>query len=106
MSEITKFVGKSHYAFETMLQKISTLTRVSPELVRKYGIASFNEWQKKTGLTVNSLSNMKSEDRCFHIYDMLDLFRNRLETVIFSVKDLDKSLSIASITYEIIFGNR
>ena len=106
MSEITKFVGKSHYAFETMLQKISSLTRVSPELVRKYGIASFNEWQKKTGLNVTSLSNMKPEDRCSHIYDMLDLFRNRLETVIFSVKDLDKSLSIANITYEIIFGNR
>ena len=106
MSEITKFVGKSDYAFETMLQKISSLTKVSPVLVRKYGIASFQEWQKKTGLTLNSLSSMKPEDRCSHIYDMLDLFRNRLETIIFSVKDLDKSLSIANITYEIIFGTQ
>ena len=106
MSEVTKFVGKSNYAFETMLQKISSLTKVSPELVRKYGIASFKEWQKKTGLNADSLSNMKPEDRCSHIYDMLDLFRNRLETVIFSVKDLDKSLSIANITYEIIFGTQ
>jgi len=106
MSEITKFVGKSDYAFEAMLQKISSLTRVSPELVRKYGIDSFKEWQRKTGLTFDSLSSMKPEDRCSQIYDMLDLFRNRLETVIFSVKDLDKSLSIANITYEIIFGNQ
>ena len=106
MSETTKFVGKSDYAFESMIQKISSLTKVSPELVKKYGIASFREWELKTGLEVNSLSSMKPEDRCSHIYDMLDLFRNRLETVIFSVKDLDKSLSIANITYEIIFGNQ
>ena len=105
MSEINKFVG-TNYAFETMLQKISSLTKVSPNLIKNYGISSLNEWQKKTGLKVHSLSNMKPEDRCSHIYDMLDLFRNRLETVIFSVKDLDKSLSIANITYEIIFGNR
>ncbi len=106
MSEITKFVGKSDYAFESMLQKISSLTKVSPELVRKYVIASFKEWELKTGLNVNSLSAKKPEDRCSHIYDMLDLFRNRLETVIYSVKDLDKSLSIANITYEIVFGNQ
>ncbi|MHA1718572.1 MAG: hypothetical protein ACTSWX_08295 [Promethearchaeota archaeon] len=104
MSELTKFVGKSDYTFETMLQKISSLTRVSPELVRKYGIASFKEWESTTGLSVRSLSNMKPEDRCFHIYNMLDMFRSHLETVIFSVKDLDKSLSIAGITYEIMFG--
>ena len=106
MSEITKFVGKSNYAFESMLQRISSLTKVSPELVRKYGIHSFKEWQKNTGLNLNSLSSMKPEDRCFHIYDILDIFRSRLETVIFSVKDLDRSLSIANITYEIIFGNK
>ena len=106
MSEITKFVGQSDYAFESMLQKISSLTKVSPELVRKYGIASFREWELKTGLEVKSLLSMKPEDRCSHIYDMLDVFRGRLETVIFSVKDLDKSLSIANITYEIIFGNK
>ena len=105
MSEINKFVG-TNYAFENMLQKISSLTKVSPNLIKNYGISSLNEWQKKTGLNVNSLSNMKPEDRCSHIYDMLDLFRNRLETIIFSVKDLDKSLSIANITYEIIFGNQ
>ncbi len=106
MSEIAKFVGKSDYAFESMLQRISSLTRVSPELVRKYGIASFREWEKNTGLSVNTLKRMKPEDRCFHIYDMLEVFRSQLETVIFSVKDLDKSLSIANITYEIIFGNK
>ena len=106
MSEVTKFVGKSNYAFETMLQKISSITKVSPNLLKDYGIASFKEWQKKTGINVDSLSSMKPEDRCSHIYDMLDLFRNRLETIIFSVKDLDKSLSIANITYEIIFGNQ
>jgi len=105
MSEINKFVG-TNYAFETMLQKISSLTKVSPNLIKNYGISSLNEWQKNTGLKVNSLSNMKPEDRCSHIYDMLDLFRNRLETVIFNVKNLDKSLSIANITYEIIFGHK
>jgi len=105
MSEINKFVG-TNYAFETMLQKISSLTKVSPNLIKNYGISSLNEWQKKTGLKINSLSNMKPEDRCSHIYDMLDLFRNRLETVIFNVKNLDKSLSIANITYEIIFGDK
>jgi hypothetical protein len=105
MSEINKFVG-TNYAFENMLQKISSLTKVSPNLIKNYGISSIKEWQKKTGLTVNSLTSMKPEDRCSHIYDMLDLFRNRLETVIFSVKDLDKSLSIANITYEIIFGTQ
>ena len=106
----TVFVGRrldpeTNYAFEKMIQKISFEAKISPQLLRKYGGKAFNEWEVQTGKSLLTLNEMKSEDRSANIYTILDKFRHSLEPIIPSVKRLDKTMCIASVSLEIMFGS-
>lgn len=96
---------ETDYAFEKMIQKISFEAKISPQLLRKYGGKAFYDWETQTGKSVTTLSSMKSEDRSSNIYSILDKFRHSLEPIVPSVKRLDKTMCIASVSMEIMFGS-
>ncbi|UYP47772.1 hypothetical protein NEF87_004057 [Candidatus Lokiarchaeum ossiferum] len=93
------------YAFEKMIQKISFEAKISPQLLRKYGGEAFKDWESKTGKPISSLNAMKPEDRSSNIYAILDKFRHSLEHIVPSVRKMDKTMCIASVSMEIMFGS-
>ncbi len=110
MNRKTIFVSRpleaeTSYAFDAMIQKISTEAKISPALVRKYGGQAFQDWESQTGRNLSALVGMKSEDRSANIYTILEKFRTSMEPIIPSVKKLDKTMCIASVSLEIMFGS-
>ena len=106
----TKFIGEnkpdplSTYAFTSMMEKVSSHAQVSPELVKKYGMAAFKHWEEKTGRPITNLFSMKPEDRSSNIYTILNNFRESLTPIVLSVRKMDKIMCVASVSLEILFS--
>ena len=106
----TKFINEKgpdplkNYAFTSMMEKVSSHAQVSPELVKKYGMAAFKNWEEKTGRPISNLFTMKSEDRSSNIYSILNNFRESLNPIVLSVRKMDKIMCVASVSLEILFS--
>jgi len=110
MAPKTKFINENNfyplkeYAFTSMMEKVSAQARVSPELVKQYGVAAFKNWEKKTGREITNLLSMKPEDRSSNLYSILNNFRESLDPIVLSVRKMDKIMCMASVSLEILFS--
>jgi hypothetical protein len=93
----------NNYTFQQMLQKISMEVKISPQLISKYSLLAFQNWETHTGKSLAWLSNLHSEDRSAHIYMILDLFRQSLDSLYLDKKALDRTLHLASVSMELLF---
>lgn len=92
------------FLFEKMASKIAHEARISPTIVKEYSKRAIKEWEKKTGQIFTNLVKMSSLDRSENVYHILSDLRHSLEPYVPSVKTLDKSMSIASVSIEIMLN--
>ena len=114
MKNPVKFVAKNQkrnemelfdgYIFNDMSHKIAVEAQISPEIVKNYSKSAIEQWEQMTGRSVAKLYTMQSADRSANIYNILDHLRNSLSPIIVSVKTLDKTMCIASVSMELIFN--
>ncbi len=90
------------FVFDKMTQKIAAEAHISPTIVKKYSQRAITGWEQKTGHSIVNLCHMTSVDRSTNIYNILDELRHSLEPFVPSVKTLDKSMCIASISMELM----
>lgn len=86
-----------------MSHKIAVEAQISPEIVKNYSKEAIEQWEQKTGRSIAKLYTMQSADRSAQIYNILDNLRDSLSPIIVSVKALDKTMCIASVSMELIF---
>ncbi|MCF2141730.1 MAG: hypothetical protein K9W44_16885 [Candidatus Lokiarchaeota archaeon] len=90
--------------FQQMVEKISITTHVSPTLLWEYGVNALEEWSQTTGKNMEHLFLMRNLERSENISDILKKFQEKLEPLVTSPKILNKTLSIANVGYELMFG--
>lgn len=92
------------FLFEKMASKIAHEAQISPTIVKKYSQRAIKEWEERTGQVFINLVKMTSVDRSENVYNILSDLRHSLEPFVPSVKTLDKSMSIASVSLELILN--
>ncbi|MHA1775585.1 MAG: hypothetical protein ACTSWC_02355 [Promethearchaeota archaeon] len=90
--------------FQQMVEKISATAHVSPTLIWRYSMNALEEWTKTTGKNMDHLYCMRNLDRSSNISDILKKFQEKVEPLIDSPKMLNKTLCIANVGYELMFG--
>lgn len=91
--------------FQEMVEKLSATSQLSPTLLRNYGVKSLEEWAQSSGKDVETLFLMHNLERTENINDILKYLHEKLKPLISSQKIMDKTLCIANVGYEVLFGN-
>ena len=111
MNKPVKFVNidsnqviMDNYLLEKMAHKIASEAHISPNVVSKYSQQAIIDWEHRTGQSIVNLAKMSSVDRSANLYNILNDFRSLLEPIVPSVKILDKSMCIASVSMEIMLN--
>ena len=106
-----KFVARENlekltedYLFNNMSHKIAAEAHISPNIVKSFSKAAFCQWEERTGRSIQNLFSMQSVDRSANIYAILNDLRDSLSPIIMSVKRLDKTMCIASVSMELMFN--
>lgn len=105
---INRFIATSqrfdNVIFQQMVDKISATAHVSPTLIWKYNMNALEDWTKNTGKNMEHLYCMQNLERSSNISFILNNFKKKVEPLITSPKMLNKTLCIANVGYELMFG--
>ena len=104
MKNPARFVRLDKFVLDRMADKIAKNAHISPNIVKKYSDRAIGDWEQKTGQNLSSLLRMSSVDRSANLDNIVADLRHSLGDIVPSVKTLDKSMCIASVSLEIMFN--
>lgn len=92
------------YILDEMAEKIASQAHLSPNIVKKYGEEAILNWEKATGLSISCLMKMSSLDRTAYVNKIIETLRCSLQPLVPSLKTLNKSMCIASVSMELMLN--
>jgi hypothetical protein len=96
----------SHYTFQSMAAKIGSCAKISPDLITAFGERAIKSWEMDSHANIADLYKLNTADRSEKINELLNYFRNFIEDMGLSGKIIDKIMTIASVSHELLFSER
>ena len=96
----------SHYTYQSMAAKIGMCAQISPDLITAFGERAIKSWEMDFHANIVDLYKLNTADRSMKIKELLNYFRDYIGDMGLSVKTIDKIMTIASVSHELLFSER